>query len=119
MANLKEQQTGQMFLRPAWRHSGRALAAAVPLIAGCVSFAHLTRQGESFPRAEACGACHVDIYREWTASPHAHAFTTQSFRDATDNYRFERCLGLLCACHCRPSFAYGLLGRQNFTSGPE
>ncbi len=63
---------------------------------GCVSFDELTRATESeFPRAETCGECHKEVYREWAASPHARAFTSDRFRGATDNYRFEKCLG----CH--------------------
>jgi hypothetical protein len=95
MVNRKKQQTGQSCTHRGWRRAAYAFAAALPLFAGCVSFDSLTKQGEAFPRAESCGACHVDIYREWKASPHAVAFSRQSFRDATDSYRFGRCLG----CH--------------------
>lgn len=50
---------------------------------------------ETFPRAQACGECHVAMYREWLESPHALAFACPSFREATDDYRFSDCL----SCH--------------------
>lgn len=50
---------------------------------------------KQFPAAAKCGECHVEIYREWAASPHADAYVNPRYRDATDDYDFDGCLG----CH--------------------
>lgn len=66
------------------------------LFASCASFEHLTMVTEgSFPQAEQCGKCHVEIYQEWLNSDHAKAYTNDHFRQATNNYSFEDCL----SCH--------------------
>ncbi len=72
-----------------------AVAAAAVLGASCASFKHLTQVSNTFPEAEDCGKCHVEIYHEWSQSDHAHAYTNPHFRAATDDYRFTSCLG----CH--------------------
>ena len=42
-----------------------------------------------------CGSCHVAIYKEWEQSPHAKAYLSQTFRHATNDYKFHDCI----ACH--------------------
>jgi hypothetical protein len=64
-------------------------------INGCGMRNQLTMVSEEFPRASACGHCHIDIFDEWSASPHARAYTSLRYREATDGYRFSACLG----CH--------------------
>lgn len=64
-------------------------------LASCASFQHLTRVSNTFPQAQDCGECHIDIHQEWTASDHAHAYSNPHFRAATDDYAFNECLN----CH--------------------
>lgn len=78
----------------------RALAtlAAVALACLAVSCAmtELTEvKGHQFPKPESCAHCHVEIYDEWSRSPHARAFVNERFRDASDGHRFNDCIG----CH--------------------
>ncbi len=85
--------------RTSWKPSDLAapfvLLAMLTLSLSC-TMRQLTRvEGDSFPRAAACGACHVEIHREWIGSPHARAWTNPHYRQATDNYRFQKCL----SCH--------------------
>jgi hypothetical protein len=77
--------------------AGLLLAVVVTAVfpASCASFKHLTQVSSTFPRAEECGKCHVDIYREWSESDHAHAYTNPHFQAATNGYAFENCL----SCH--------------------
>jgi hypothetical protein len=65
----------------------------------------LTRTSSTyFPPAQACSECHVEIYDEWKHSPHAAAFVSETYRHATDDYRFRECLG----CHApQPMLAAG------------
>jgi hypothetical protein len=72
-----------------------AVAVIAVFLASCASFQHLTQVSSTFPRAEECGKCHVGIYREWSESDHAHAYTNPHFQSATDGYAFENCL----SCH--------------------
>lgn len=51
------------------------------------------------PRAADCGACHVDIHREFAESRHATAFIDPAFLEATANHTFTDCLG----CHAPAS----------------
>jgi hypothetical protein len=60
-----------------------------------ISKEELNRVSGSFPRAETCGECHVDIYQEWQKSPHAQAYKNEPYRVATSDYSFDSCLG----CH--------------------
>lgn len=71
-----------------------ALLAAGSL-SSCTMSALTQVTPQAFPTPLSCGDCHVEIYDEWRQSPHAMAFTNERFRRATDNYRFEQCLG----CH--------------------
>ena len=64
-------------------------------LAGCASFDYLTKVTEEFPRAEQCGKCHVEIYREWFGSDHATAYVNPHFRRMTDDYAFGDCM----SCH--------------------
>ena len=61
----------------------------------CASFEHLTHVSDSFPEAKECGKCHIDIYEEWSASDHAHAYVNPHFAAATGDYAFGDCLN----CH--------------------
>jgi hypothetical protein len=71
------------------------------LFTSCTSFDHLTVvTEESFPQATQCGKCHVEIYHEWANSGHAKAYTNSHFREATENYSMEGCLG----CHAPEPF---------------
>ncbi|MBI5307603.1 MAG: hypothetical protein HZB37_04505 [Planctomycetes bacterium] len=64
-------------------------------ISGCKGFGHLTRVEMAYPKASFCEDCHGDVCREWADSPHARAFTSNTFRMATHDYSFTDCLG----CH--------------------
>ena len=64
-------------------------------ISGCKGFGHLTHVEMAYPKASYCEDCHGDIYHEWINSPHARAFTSNTFRMATHDYSFTDCLG----CH--------------------
>lgn len=71
-------------------------------ISGCKGFGHLTHIDMTYPKASFCEDCHIDIYNEWVNSPHARAFTSNTFRMATHNYSFTDCLG----CHApEPTFS--------------
>lgn len=70
-------------------------AVLAVLLASCVSFKHLTQVSDIFPRAKECGKCHVEIYREWSQSDHARAYTNPHFQAATDDHEFEDC----ASCH--------------------
>jgi hypothetical protein len=73
-----------------------ACAATALALSSCANnFDQLTRVSETFPQAKVCGECHVEIYREWSESPHAGSFTNPQYRAATDNYQFNDCL----SCH--------------------
>ena len=79
-------------------------------IAGCAGFEHLTSIDMAYPKAEFCKDCHIDIYNEWVKSPHAKAFTSNTFRKATHNYEFTSCLG----CHVpEPTFTTPPLKSRN------
>jgi nitrate/TMAO reductase-like tetraheme cytochrome c subunit len=72
-----------------------AIALGMALSNGC-SMAPLTRvTSQDFPKPQACSECHVDIYNEWKASPHAQAFINPRYLAATDDHTFEQCL----PCH--------------------
>ncbi len=62
---------------------------------GCIAYPELVEKGTKAPRAERCGECHIDIYREWKDSPHARSFTSAAFAEETNEYQFTFCLG----CH--------------------
>lgn len=64
-------------------------------LTGCASFDYLTRVTEEFPKAKQCGKCHVEIYREWSVSDHATAYSNPHYRQMTDDYVFGDCL----SCH--------------------
>lgn len=65
------------------------------LLASCTMPALTRVSDQRFPQPDACAHCHVEIHNEWAQSPHARAFINDRFRQATDNYRFQQCLG----CH--------------------
>jgi hypothetical protein len=79
------------------------IIAVTIMLYGCAEFEklkpvskdELNRVSGSFPRAETCGGCHVDIYNEWLKSPHANAYLNETYRIATSDYSFDSCLG----CH--------------------
>jgi hypothetical protein len=81
---------------------GAAIALGMLLSNGC-SMAPLTRvTSQDFPKPQACSECHVDIYNEWKASPHAQAFINPRYVAATDDHTFEQCL----PCHApQPAIA--------------
>lgn len=79
------------FLRYIWK---ALLAEGLVLLVGC-SHPELAMRGEGSPPAERCGECHIEIYREWKASPHARSFASEDFRETTNDYSFKFCLG----CH--------------------
>ncbi|HHT9119038.1 MAG TPA: multiheme c-type cytochrome [Candidatus Hypogeohydataceae bacterium YC41] len=70
------------------------LAFGLVLLMGC-SHPELVRKGEGSPPAERCGECHVEIYKEWETSPHASSFSSEDFKEGTQDYSFKFCLG----CH--------------------
>ncbi len=57
------------------------------------------------PSVAACGRCHADVYREWSQSLHARAWTNENVLRATRNFERESCR----ACHSPlPALATGL-----------
>ncbi len=92
--------SSEIFDRKPPRRTGLAAGSAALLVGltSCVQFDHLTRVNDEFPRAGACAECHVEIAREWSASPHARSFTNAAYQAATDAGRFRDCLG----CHVPP-----------------
>jgi Cytochrome c554 and c-prime len=80
-----------------------ALSAATVVIASCAldPYRDLTAIDHSAhaPRAADCGACHVEIYREFVASRHARSWDAPAFVAATAGHSFENCLG----CHAPDS----------------
>jgi hypothetical protein len=72
-----------------------ALGWPAGLLVSC-QMPELTRvSSQQFPKPQSCAECHVEISKEWEHSPHAAAFASESYRRATDGYRFNECLG----CH--------------------
>ncbi len=73
--------------------------AIMTILSGCklIESLHpeLVQRGEGFPGSKKCGDCHIDIYNEWVESLHSKSYTNEKFREATNNYEFEFCLG----CH--------------------
>ena len=87
------------------RNCGFFVAVLAIGLAGCTSFDHLTTVTEEFPGAKDCGKCHVEIFREWSASDHATAYVNPHYRQVTDNYEFGDCL----SCHVpQPMVSEGL-----------
>jgi hypothetical protein len=88
--------------RSRWSLAGQLLLC---VMSGCLAWplvscqrpelTHLSNEDPQFPVPTSCGQCHVAIYEEWEHSPHAAAFVRESFRRATDDYRFRECIG----CH--------------------
>ena len=73
-----------------------ALTAAMGTLLSSCGMSELTRVStQHIPEPTSCAECHVDIYKEWQASPHARAFVNPRFVAATDNHQFAQCLG----CH--------------------
>src|SRR5690349_3524007 len=69
-----------------------------------VSEGGFTSGHAQFPNPSSCGECHVAIYEEWSRSPHARAFVSETFRQATDGYQFNECIG----CHApQPTLTSG------------
>jgi hypothetical protein len=72
-----------------------AVGLPAALLVSC-QMPELTRvSSQQFPKPQSCAECHVEIYKEWEHSPHAAAFASESYRRATDDYRFGECEG----CH--------------------
>ncbi|MBS1257456.1 MAG: hypothetical protein MAG551_00500 [Candidatus Scalindua arabica] len=55
----------------------------------------LAMRGAEFPGSHECGECHVDIYKEWAGSLHSKSYTSEEFRESTNNYEFKFCI----RCH--------------------
>jgi hypothetical protein len=55
----------------------------------------LVKRGEEFPGSKECGDCHIDIYNEWAESSHSKSYTSEEFRETTNNYEFKFCI----RCH--------------------
>ena len=51
--------------------------------------------GRPTPTAADCERCHQEVYREWRASLHAHAWTSEDFQRAAAGGRADECTG----CH--------------------
>ena len=77
------------------------IVLVIIVIQGCLNsisqsvYSDLVDTKSSYPKAERCGECHVDIYNEWKSSKHSSAYTSEMFRQQTNNYQFSECL----ACH--------------------
>lgn len=65
------------------------------ILIGCKSFDYLIKVENSFPVAETCGDCHIDIYKEWSQSAHAHAFLSSDFMATTQEGTLADCV----SCH--------------------
>jgi hypothetical protein len=72
-----------------------ALAGSFTLNSVASDFKALTKVGVESPSAADCGKCHIDIYHEWQASPHAQSYVSDSYRKATREHDFDKCTG----CH--------------------
>ncbi len=55
----------------------------------------LAMRGAEFPGSHKCADCHVDIYNEWVGSSHSKSYTSEEFRESTNNYEFKFCI----RCH--------------------
>ncbi|MEM7308250.1 MAG: multiheme c-type cytochrome [Planctomycetota bacterium] len=63
------------------------------------------------PSVAACGGCHVEVFREWSQSLHARAWTNANVRAATDDFAKESCR----PCHSpRSIFETGLTRRPAY-----
>ncbi len=65
------------------------------LILSSCSFGYLTEidnQDRTAPTAKDCGGCHVDQYVEWQQTRHAQAFTSEEFKQQSDQYNDQDCL---------------------------
>lgn len=77
------------------------LFLAILIIQGCLNtisqsvYSELTNVTSAYPSASTCGECHIDIYNEWKESKHSISYTSDTFRERTDNYSFKECLD----CH--------------------
>lgn len=69
------------------------------LVTGCKFIQNLhpefVKKGEESPMSEECRECHIDIYDEWSNSMHSKSYTSNAFKDSTNDYEFDFCLG----CH--------------------
>jgi hypothetical protein len=76
-------------------------ALACALLGACtvpVPFADdwlFTTELPALPRANDCKRCHLDVYREWSESGHASAWTSRDFRQLTVDHAAGACL----ECH--------------------
>lgn len=72
-------------------------------------YPELTEKETQYPSVHSCAQCHIDIYEEWKTSPHARAFTSQTYRERTNDYQFQQCL----SCHTPDSvFTETILARK-------
>ena len=71
------------------------LTSGLSLESTAMDFKALTRVDVVSPSAADCGKCHIAIYEEWQASPHAHSYVSDDYVEATRMHTFEKCLG----CH--------------------
>lgn len=85
------------------RYSLRALAVVLLSwgLGGCFLHTDIVEAPPNTMNAEGCGDCHVNEYREWKDSAHAHAWTSETFKKETDGYQVKKCLN----CH-RPDPIY-------------
>ncbi|MEK7483409.1 MAG: multiheme c-type cytochrome, partial [Planctomycetota bacterium] len=72
-------------------------------------YPELTQKENVSPSVHSCAGCHIDIYEEWKNSPHAKAFTSETYRERTNNYQYQQCL----SCHTPDSvFSDTILARK-------
>lgn len=76
-------------------HVWFAILLCALLLIGCKSFDYLTKIENTFPVAETCGDCHIDIHKEWSQSAHARAFLSPDFTIITQDGALADC----AACH--------------------
>ncbi len=68
----------------------------LPFLVGCeLPNPFLEEDLLQHPPAKRCGDCHAEIYKQWKASRHSLAYTSPTYKEATDNYSKQKCL----ACH--------------------
>lgn len=81
--------------------NARILVLASLALAACslpIPFAEewfFSTERTQLPQASDCQRCHGEIFEEWTASQHAHAWKSDAFEAFTAGYAARECL----ACH--------------------
>ncbi len=96
-----------------WISTFLILIAILSIVSGCKLIANLhpelVKKGENSPESKECSKCHIDIYKEWTASTHSKSYISELFRVATNNYEYQFCMG----CHIPETIFKSLRNRTS------